>query len=54
MLSNEFVSSLFGPDDEDEKYFNKKDKKERKISYNHNPSHKKAKKRIKKKGKIFL
>ena len=53
MLSNEFVSSIYGPDDEDEKYFNKKDKKQRKISYNANPSHTKTKKKNKKERKNF-
>ena len=48
MLSDEFVSSLFGPDDDDEKFFNKKDKIERKISYQPNPSKIKAKNKKKK------
>ena len=43
MLSDEFVSSLFGADSDDEKYFNKKDKIERKISYNPNAPKTKSK-----------
>ena len=38
MLSDECVKTLFGSDDEDEKFFNKKDKRERKISYQPNQS----------------
>jgi GTPase len=54
MLSDEFVSSLFGPDDDDEKFFNKKDKIERKISYQPNPSKIKAKNKKKKERKKNL
>ena len=36
MISDEFVCNLFGPGDDDEKFFNKKDKVARKISYNPN------------------
>ena len=53
MLSDEFVSSLFGPDDDDEKFFNKKDKIERKISYQPNQSQTKSKKKKKKERKNF-
>ena len=54
MLSDEFVSSLFGPDDDDEKFFNKKDKIERKISYQPNPTKIKAKNKKKKERKKNL
>ena len=54
MLSDEFVSSLFGPDDDDEKFFNKKDEIERKISYQPNPTKIKAKNKKKKERKKNL
>ena len=53
MLSDEFVKNLFGSDDEDEKFFNKKDKRERKISYQPNQSQTKSKKKKKKERKNF-
>ena len=49
MLSDEFVCNLFGPDDDDEKFFNKKDKLERKISYNPNGNRKANSKKKKRK-----
>ena len=51
MLSDEFVSNLFGEDDDDEKYFNKKAKFERKTSYNPNACNTNTKKKNKKKEK---
>ena len=53
MLSDEFVSSLFGPDSDDEKFFNKKDKVERKISYNPNAPKTKSKQKKKKERKNY-
>ena len=49
------LSSLFGPgdDDEDEKFFNKKNKRERKKSYNPYISNTKTKKKSKKERKNF-
>ena len=54
MLSDEFVSNLFGPDDDDdEKFFNKKDKLGRKdkIAYHPNAPQTKSKKKKKKERK---
>ena len=53
MLSDEFVSSLFGPDSDDEKFFNKKDKVDRKISYNPNAPKTKSKQKKKKERKNY-
>ena len=53
MLSDEFVSSLFGADDEDEKFFNKKDKKSRKIAYHPNSSSQTKTKKNKKERKNY-